>query len=175
MRANATTTPITTTPSMNCKKAAVATPTNLNTSNEKINKEATTRTPTGVSPNKKKQKQKQRQAKFTTTHDSPKHLKEHLNGIYKLAVVSGFKSNVSNYCRLTFGKNHVKYRRRLSPHWYGSGLEEDLLNETPHDSSIINFTIGRYIKKILDKKEKGIVDYSDPGLLGQMLLSFIVL
>lgn len=44
---------------------------------------------------------------MSSTHNSLKHLKEHLNGIYELAVESGFKLNVSKYCKQTFGENTI--------------------------------------------------------------------
>jgi len=92
------------------------------------------------------------------THHSPDYLNEHLNGIYERAVASGrFKSNISEYCRHIFGdQHHRKYRRKLSPHWYASTLEEELVKKTPqHENLIIQLKIDTYIQKVLNRKKKG--------------------
>ena len=41
------------------------------------------------------------------------------------------------------------------------------MNEIQHDHLIIQITINSYIKKLLERKEKGIVDESDPIMIGK--------
>ena len=107
---------------------------------------------------------------YISSHNCSDYLTKHFNGIYELAVESGtFKSNVSQYCKQTFGDKHGKYCRRLSPHWYASTLEEELGKKTQPYNHRIRSTITTYIKKVLDKKKKKRileVDESDPILIG---------